>query len=109
MPKVKQPKPTPDFRKLFQLAEHYWEASRLLAEQAKGERPQYPNKNLHGHAPNSRAVNWWRRDLNLNVSQNTRNCTTIQDIGAAAINCGRHAARAKAGCRECCWFWLASN
>jgi hypothetical protein len=37
MPKVKQPKPMPDFRKMYQLAEHYSEASRLLAEQAKGE------------------------------------------------------------------------
>lgn len=37
MPKVKQPKPTPDFRKIYHLAEHYSEASRLLAEQAKGE------------------------------------------------------------------------
>ncbi|MDX6577084.1 MAG: hypothetical protein QOE96_3037 [Blastocatellia bacterium] len=37
MRKVKQPKPTPDCRKLYQLAEHYSEASRLLAEQAKGE------------------------------------------------------------------------
>jgi len=38
MPKVKQPKPPPDCRKMYQLAEHYSEASRLLAEQAKGER-----------------------------------------------------------------------
>lgn len=37
MPKVKLPKPTPDFRKIYQLAEHYSEASRLLEEQAKGE------------------------------------------------------------------------
>lgn len=37
MPKVKKPKPTPDCRKMFQLAEHYSEASRLLEEQAKGE------------------------------------------------------------------------
>jgi hypothetical protein len=37
MRKVKQPKPTPDCRKLYQLAEHYSEASGLLAEQAKGE------------------------------------------------------------------------
>src|SRR4051794_31006543 len=36
MPKVKPPKPTPDFRKMYQLAEHYSEASRLLSEQAKG-------------------------------------------------------------------------
>jgi hypothetical protein len=37
MPKVKMPKPTPDCRKMYQLAEHYSEASRLLDEQAKGE------------------------------------------------------------------------
>lgn len=37
MPKVKLPKPTPDYRKIYQLAEHYSEASRLLEEQAKGE------------------------------------------------------------------------
>jgi len=37
MPKVKTPKPTPDFKKMYQLAEHYSEASRLLDEQAKGE------------------------------------------------------------------------
>lgn len=37
MPKVKIPKPAPDFRKMYQLAEHYSEASRLLEEQAKGE------------------------------------------------------------------------
>lgn len=37
MPKVKPAKPTPDCRKMFQLAEHYSEASRLLEEQAKGE------------------------------------------------------------------------
>lgn len=37
MPKVKPPKPTPDYRKMYQLAEHYSEASRLLDEQAKGE------------------------------------------------------------------------
>lgn len=37
MRKVKQQKPTPDCRKLYQLAEHYAEASRLLAEQAKGK------------------------------------------------------------------------
>ena len=37
MPKVKLPKPTPDFRKMYQLAEHYSEASHLLEEQAKGE------------------------------------------------------------------------
>ena len=30
MPKNKSPKPTPDFRKMYQLAEHYSEASRLL-------------------------------------------------------------------------------
>lgn len=30
-------RPTPDFRKMYQLAEHYTEASRLLAEQAKGD------------------------------------------------------------------------
>lgn len=33
----KQPKPTPDYRKMYQLAEHYSEASRLLSKQAKGE------------------------------------------------------------------------
>ena len=37
MPKVKPAKPTPDCRKMFQLAEQYSEASRLLDEQAKGE------------------------------------------------------------------------
>jgi hypothetical protein len=37
MPKVKLPKPTPDYQKMYQLAEHYSEASRLLEEQAKGE------------------------------------------------------------------------
>lgn len=37
MPKMKPPKPTPDCRKMYQLAEHYSEASRLLDEQAKGE------------------------------------------------------------------------
>lgn len=37
MPKVKPPQPTPDYRKMYQLAEHYSEASRLLDEQAKGE------------------------------------------------------------------------
>lgn len=37
MPKVKLPKPTPDYRKMYQLAEHYSEASRLLDEQAKCE------------------------------------------------------------------------
>ena len=37
MPKVKLPKPTPDYRKIYQLAEHYSEASRLLDEQKKGE------------------------------------------------------------------------
>ena len=37
MPKVKLPKPTPDYRKMYQLAEHYSEASRLLDEQAKGK------------------------------------------------------------------------
>jgi hypothetical protein len=37
MPKVKPPKPTPDCRKMFQLAERYSEASRLLEEQAKGK------------------------------------------------------------------------
>lgn len=29
--------PTPDFKKIYQLAEHYSEASRLLADQAKGD------------------------------------------------------------------------
>ncbi len=33
----KQPKPTPDFRKMYQLAEQYSKASGLLAEQAKGK------------------------------------------------------------------------
>lgn len=37
MPKVKLPKATPDCRKIYQLAEHYSEASRLLEEQTKGE------------------------------------------------------------------------
>src|SRR2546423_15103984 len=37
MPKVKLPKPTPDCRKIYQLAEYYSEASRLLEEQAKGK------------------------------------------------------------------------
>jgi hypothetical protein len=37
MPKAKPPKPTPDYRKIYQLAEHYSEASHLLDEQAKGE------------------------------------------------------------------------
>lgn len=37
MPKVKQPKVTPDCRKMYQLAEHYSEASRLLDQQAKGK------------------------------------------------------------------------
>jgi hypothetical protein len=37
MPKVKLPKGTPDYRKMYQLAEQYSEASRLLEEQAKGE------------------------------------------------------------------------
>lgn len=36
--KIKLPtKPTPDCREMYQLAEHYSEASRLLDEQAKGE------------------------------------------------------------------------
>jgi hypothetical protein len=37
MPKVKPPKPTPNYRKMYQLAEHYSEASRLLEEQAKNK------------------------------------------------------------------------
>jgi hypothetical protein len=37
MPKVKLPKPTPDYRKVYQLAEHYSEAARILKEQAKGK------------------------------------------------------------------------
>jgi hypothetical protein len=37
MPKDKQPKPTPDFSKMCQLAEQFSEASRLLEEQAKGK------------------------------------------------------------------------
>ena len=35
MPKKKPLKPTPDYRKIYQLAEHYSEASRLLEEQAE--------------------------------------------------------------------------
>lgn len=34
---TKVPKPTPDYQKMYQLAENYSEASRLLDEQAKGE------------------------------------------------------------------------
>ncbi len=37
MAKIKRPKPTPDFRKIYQLAEHYSDASRLLEEQANAE------------------------------------------------------------------------
>ena len=37
MPKQKPAKPTPDYRKMYQLAEAYSEASILLEEQAKGE------------------------------------------------------------------------
>ena len=37
MSKEKQQKPTPDFRKMYQLAEHYSQASSLLNEQAKGK------------------------------------------------------------------------
>jgi hypothetical protein len=37
MLKVKPPKPTPDYQKMYQLAEHYSEASRLLEVQAKGK------------------------------------------------------------------------
>lgn len=37
MPKKRPPKPTPDCREMYQLAEHYSEASRLLEEQAKSE------------------------------------------------------------------------
>jgi len=37
MAKVKLPKPTPDYRKIYQLAERYSEASSLLDEQAKCE------------------------------------------------------------------------
>lgn len=36
MPKNKPPKPTPDIKQMYQLAEHYSEASRLLADQARG-------------------------------------------------------------------------
>ena len=35
MPKVKRPKPTPDYRKIYQLAEQYSEASQTLEEQAR--------------------------------------------------------------------------
>lgn len=37
MPNEKPPNPTPDVRKMFQLAEHYSTASQLLSEQAKGD------------------------------------------------------------------------
>jgi hypothetical protein len=37
MAKKKPPKPTPDYQKMYQLAEHYSEASRLLEEQARGK------------------------------------------------------------------------
>ena len=37
MPKVKPAKSTPDCRKMYRLAEHYSEASRLLENQARGE------------------------------------------------------------------------
>lgn len=37
MPKNNPPKPTPDCRKMYQLAECYLEASRLLDEQARGD------------------------------------------------------------------------
>ncbi len=37
MPKNKQTKPTPDFKEMFQLAERYAEASKLLDEQAKSD------------------------------------------------------------------------
>src|SRR5271170_158943 len=36
MAKIKPAPPTPDFRKMFHLAEHYSDASMLLKEQAKG-------------------------------------------------------------------------
>jgi hypothetical protein len=35
--RVKRAKPTPDYRKIYELAEHYSEASRLLEPQARGE------------------------------------------------------------------------
>ena len=37
MSRVKRAKPTPDCRKIYELAEHYSEASRLLEQQARGE------------------------------------------------------------------------
>ena len=37
MSRVKPAKPTPDYRKIYELAEHYSEASRLLEQQARGE------------------------------------------------------------------------
>jgi hypothetical protein len=37
MARVKPAKPAPDYRKMYQLAEHYSEASRLLEEQARGK------------------------------------------------------------------------
>jgi hypothetical protein len=37
MAKIKPPPPTPDFREIFLLAEHYSEASKLLEPQAKGD------------------------------------------------------------------------
>lgn len=37
MSKEKQQKPTHDFRKMYQLAEHYSQASSLLNEQSKGK------------------------------------------------------------------------
>jgi hypothetical protein len=37
MPKVKLPKPAPDYRKMYQLAERYSEASGILEQQAKGK------------------------------------------------------------------------
>jgi hypothetical protein len=37
MAKTKPPGPTPDFKKMYQLAEQYTAASELLDEMAKGE------------------------------------------------------------------------
>ena len=37
MAKYRPPKPTPDVKQMYQLAEHYSEASRLLDHQARGD------------------------------------------------------------------------
>jgi hypothetical protein len=37
MAKSKPPRPTPDVKQMYQLAEHYSEASRLLDDQARGD------------------------------------------------------------------------